>query len=93
MAVDGVTVESRDAGGAVRVLGDETLRGIARELVETVRGNVTIDWTLRENVRAHLRRLVRRVLRKHGYPPDKQESATRTVLEQAEALSAGWSAA
>ena len=77
---------------AVRVLGDETLRGIARELVETVRENVTIDWTLRENVRAHLRRLVRRVLRKHGYPPDKQESATRTVLEQAEALSAGWAA-
>ena len=75
---------------AVRVLGDETLRGIARELVETVRGNVTIDWTLRENVRAHLRRLVRRVLRKHGYPPDKQESATRTVLEQAEVVSAGW---
>ena len=75
---------------AVRVLGDGTLRGIARELVETVRNNVTIDWTLRENVRAHLRRLVRRVLRKHGYPPDKQESATRTVLEQAEALSAGW---
>ena len=75
---------------AVRVLGDETLRGIARELVETVRNNVTIDWALRENVRAHLRRLVRRVLRKHGYPPDKQESATRTVLEQAEALFAGW---
>ena len=78
---------------AVRVLGDETLRGIARELVGIVRANVTIDWTLRENVRAHLRRLVRRVLRKHGYPPDKQESATRTVLEQAEALSAGWAAA
>ena len=75
---------------AVRVLGDETLRGLARELVETVRGNVTIDWTLRENVRAHLRRLVKRVLRKHGYPPDKQEKATRTVLEQAEVLSAGW---
>ena len=74
----------------MRVLGDETLRGIARELVETVRNNVTIDWTLRENVRAHLRRLVQRVLRKHGYPPDRQESATRTVLEQAEALSAGW---
>ena len=70
----------------MRVLGDETLRGIARELVETVRNNVTIDWTLRENVRAHLRRLVRRVLRKHGYPPDRQKSATRTVLEQAEAL-------
>ena len=53
---------------AVQVLGDETLRGIARELVENVRGNVTIDWTLRENVRANLRRLVKRVLRKHGYP-------------------------
>ncbi len=75
---------------AVQVLGDETLRGIARELVETVRSNVTIDWTLRENVRANLRRLVKRVLRRHGYPPDKQESATRTVLEQAEVLSAGW---
>ena len=77
---------------AVQVLGDDTLRDIARELVETVRGNVTIDWTLRENVRANLRRLVKRVLRKHGYPPDKQESATRTVLEQAEVLSAGWAA-
>ena len=75
---------------AVQVLGDETLRGIARELVETVRGNVTIDWTLRENVRAKLRVLVKRVLRKHGYPPDKQESATRTVLDQAAVLSAGW---
>ncbi len=77
---------------AVRVLGDETLRGIARELVETVRNNVTIDWTHRENVRARLRVLVKRVLRKHGYPPDKQESATRTVLEQAKVLSAGWAA-
>ena len=76
----------------VQVLGDETLHDIARELVETVRSNVTIDWTLRENVRANLRRLVKRVLRKHGYPPDKQESATRTVLEQAEVLSAGWAA-
>ena len=53
---------------AVQVLGDETQRGIARELVENVRGNVTIDWTLRENARANLRRLVKRVLRKHGYP-------------------------
>ena len=75
---------------AVQVLGDETLREIARELVETVRKNVRIDWTLRENVRANLRRLVKRILRKHGYPPDKQEKATRTVLEQAEVLSAGW---
>ena len=77
---------------AVQVLGDETLRDIARELVDTVRSNVTIDWTLRENVRANLRRLVKRILRKHGYPPDKQESATRTVLEQAEVLSVGWAA-
>lgn len=81
-------LETNDS--AVQVLGDETLRTIARELVETVRNNVTIDWTLRENVRAHIRRLVKRILRKHGYPPDKQEKATRTVLEQAEVLSAGW---
>ena len=83
-------LETNDS--AVQVLGDETLRAIARELVETVRNNVKIDWTLRENVRANLRRLVKRVLRKHGYPPDKQERATRTVLEQAEVLSSGWTA-
>ena len=76
---------------AVQVLGDESLRNIARELVETVRQNVTIDWTLRENVRAQLRLLVKRTLRKHGYPPDKRDDATKTVLEQAETLSAGWS--
>ena len=81
-------LETNDS--AVQVLGDTTLRDIARELVETVRGNVTIDWTLRENVRANLRRLVKRILRKHGYPPDKQEKATQTVLEQAEVLSLGW---
>ena len=81
-------LETNDS--AVQVLGDETLREIARELVETVRNNVKIDWTLRENVRANLRRLVKRILRKHGYPPDKQEKATRTVLEQAEVLSTGW---
>ena len=75
---------------AVKVLGDETLRGIARELVNTVRANVTIDWTLRESVRAKLRVLVKRVLRKHGYPPDKQEKATQTVLEQAEVLAGEW---
>ena len=83
-------LETNDS--AVQVLGDETLRDIARELVETVRNNVQIDWTIRENVRANLRRLVKRVLRKHGYPPDKQEKATRTVLEQAEVLTAGWAA-
>jgi type I restriction enzyme R subunit len=75
---------------AVKVLGDKTLREIARELVTIVKKNVTIDWTLRENVRAQLRVLVKRILRKHGYPPDKQERATQTVLEQAEVLSEAW---
>ena len=75
---------------AVEVLGDETLRTIAVELVETVRRNVTIDWTLRESVRARLRVMVKRVLRRHGYPPDRQERATATVLEQAEALCVDW---
>ena len=75
---------------AVQVLGDETLRSIARELVQTVRRNTTIDWTVREDVRARLRVYVKRVLRKHGYPPDKEETATKTVLQQAEALSADW---
>ncbi|HMV38467.1 MAG TPA: type I restriction endonuclease subunit R [Plasticicumulans sp.] len=77
---------------AVQVLGDETLRDIARELVATVRRSVTIDWTLRENVRAQLRVIVKRILRKYGYPPDKQERATQTVLEQAELLSSQWAA-
>ena len=75
---------------AVQVLGDETLCSIAQELVQTVRNNVTIDWTLRENVRARLRVLVRRTLSRRGYPPDQQEKATLTVLEQAEALSEAW---
>jgi type I restriction enzyme R subunit len=83
-------LETNDS--AVKVLGDDTLGAIARELVVTVRNNVTIDWTVRENVRAQLRVLVKRILRKHGYPPDKQEKATQTVLEQAEVLSAGWAA-
>jgi type I restriction enzyme R subunit len=78
---------------AVKVLGDETLRTIAQELVRTVRANVTIDWTLRENVRAQLRVLVKRILRRYGYPPDKQEKATETVLEQAALLSEEWAAA
>ena len=81
-------LETNDS--AVRVLGDETLRDIARELVETVRKNAAIDWTVRENVRAQLRVLVKRILRRYGYPPDKREKATRTVLEQAALLSAGW---
>ncbi len=84
-------LETNDS--AVKVLGEPTLRAIARELVETVRKNVTIDWTLRENVRAQLRVLVKRILRKHGYPPDKQEKATQTVMEQAALLSAEWATA
>jgi type I restriction enzyme, R subunit len=83
-------LETNDS--AVKVLGDETLRTIARELVKTVRANVTIDWTMRENVRAQLRVYVKRILRKYGYPPDKQEKATLTVLEQAELFSEQWAA-
>jgi len=84
-------LETNDS--AVAVLGDETLRDIARELVATVKANVKIDWTVREDVRAQLRVLVKRCLRKHGYPPDKQAKATITVLEQAEVLSEHWAAA
>ena len=75
---------------AVKVLGDEVLKTLARELVETVRRNATIDWTVRESARAKLRTMVRRLLRKYGYPPDKQEKATLTVLEQAELLGRDW---
>ena len=75
---------------AVAVLGDETLRTIARELVATVRRNTTIDWAEKESVRARLRLTVKRVLKRHGYPPDKRERATQTVLEQAALLSASW---
>jgi len=84
-------LETNDS--AVKILGDETLRKIAQELVKTVRDNVTIDWMVRENVRANLRVMVKRVLRKYGYPPDKQEKATLTVLEQAEVLSEAWAVA
>jgi type I restriction enzyme R subunit len=84
-------LETNDS--AVKVLGDDALRTIARELVKTVRANVTIDWTVRGNIRAQLRVLVKRILRKYGYPPDKQDKATQTVLEQAELLSQGWAAA
>ena len=75
---------------AVKVLGDENLRIIARELLKIIRNNVTIDWTVRENVKAKLRVMVKRILRKYGYPPDKQERATQTVLEQAELLAKDW---
>ena len=79
-----------DNESAVEVMGDELLGDIARELVDAVHKNVTIDWTIRETTRAKLRVLVRRMLRKYGYPPDLQVKAIQTVLEQAEVLSEGW---
>lgn len=75
---------------AVKVLGDDTLRDIARELVEKVRSNASIDWTIKESVRAKLRVLVKRTLRKYGYPPDKALRATETVLRQAELMAGEW---
>ena len=71
-------------------MGDAQLREIARLLVKEVRANITIDWTLKEAVRAKLRTVVRRILRRVGYPPDKQEGATITILQQAEQLAAAW---
>lgn len=75
---------------AVAVLGDVTLRTIAQELVRAVRSSVAIDWTVRENVRAQMRVLIKRILRRFGYPPDKQARATELVLEQAEVLCGEW---
>ncbi len=76
---------------AVKVLGDETLKAIAKELADAIRNNVTIDWTKKESVQAKMRLMVKRILKKHGYPPDKRENATETVLEQAKVLCADWS--
>ncbi len=77
---------------AVKVLGDETLRTIARELVTNIRKNLTIDWTVKESVRAKLRTTVKHLLRKYKYPPDKQEKAVQTILEQSELLCKDWAA-
>jgi len=71
---------------AVKILGDETLKIIAKELVNAVKKNVTIDWTLKESIQAKLRVIVKRILRQYGYPPDKQASATELVLKQAELI-------
>jgi type I restriction enzyme R subunit len=71
---------------AVKILGDETLRKISQELVKAVKQNVTLDWSFRESVRAKMRIHIKRILRNYNYPPDKQESATNTVLAQAELL-------
>ncbi len=75
---------------AVAVLGDKALCTIARELVDTIRRSVTIDWTVKESVRARLRVMVRKILKKHGYPPDKQAKAIETVISQAELLCVDW---
>lgn len=77
-------------GSAVEVMGKPELVAIARELARTLREHNSIDWTVRENVRAQLRVYVKRILRRHGYPPDKQERATQTVIAQAELLSETW---
>ncbi len=84
-------LEANDS--AVKVLGDETLRIIAQELVKAIRNNVTTDWTMRENVRAQMRVMIKRILRRYGYPPDKQARATELVLEQAEVISRDWATA
>lgn len=81
-------LETNDS--AVKVLGDETLKKIARELVETVHRNVTIDWTKRKSVQASLRIMIKKILKKYGYPPDKQEKATNTVLEAAQVIGSDW---
>lgn len=75
---------------AVAILGDETLRLIAQELVKAVRNSITIDWAVRENVQAKMRVIIKRILRKYGYPPDKQACATELVLEQTEVLCKDW---
>lgn len=71
---------------AVLELGDDTLKAIARELVQAVRRNATVDWDRKEQVRALLRTQIRRLLRRHRYPPDKEQSAIMLVMEQAERL-------
>lgn len=76
---------------AVAVLGDEILRHIARELVDTIRKNSSIDWTVRENVQAKMRIAVKKILRKHGYPPDLELKATETVIEQAKMMASEFS--
>ena len=77
---------------ALEVIGKDNLKVIATELVTQVRKSVTIDWTLRESARAKIKVLVKRILRKHGYPPDLQDEATKLVLQQAELLCAEWAA-
>ncbi|GHT98504.1 hypothetical protein FACS1894154_03910 [Betaproteobacteria bacterium] len=75
---------------AVQAMGDDKLKLIAHELLVNLKGNISVDWAHRDSARARMRVLVKRILRKYGYPPDLQDAAVQTVLQQAEALSAGW---
>ena len=75
---------------AVELMGNDSLKVIAHELLVSLKGSVTVDWSHRESARARMRVLVKRILRKHGYPPDLQDAAVQTVLRQAETLSANW---
>ena len=77
---------------AIEVMGNDHLRVIAHELLSSLKSNVSVDWQHRESARARMRVLVKRILRKHGYPPDLQDAAVQTVLQQAEVLSARWAA-
>ena len=81
-----------DNESAIRELSDETMKKIAHELTESLRQNISVDWSARESVRAKLRLMVKRILRKYKYPPDKQESAVELVLQQAESLGDAWAA-
>ena len=75
---------------AIQMMGDDKLKLIAHELLVSLRENVSVDWAHRDSARARMRVLVKRILRKYGYPPDLQDTAVQTVLQQAEALSSGW---
>ena len=81
-----------ESESAVAIMGNNSLKLIAHELLVSLKGNVTVDWSHRQSARARMRVLVKRILRKHGYPPDLQDAAVQTVLRQAEALSAQWAA-
>jgi type I restriction enzyme R subunit len=75
---------------AVRELQDQTLKKIAQELTQSLRANLTVDWSERESVRAKLRLMVKRILKKYKYPPDQQDAAVQLILEQAQALGEAW---
>lgn len=81
-------LETNDS--AVKILGDEVLKKIAKELIDTVRKNVTIDWTVKASVQAKMRVAIKKILKKYNYPPDKQQKATETVLEQAFLICKDW---